>query len=182
MSKVYAMIADGTEEVECLTVVDLLRRAGITTALVSVGGREITSSHKVVIRADMTMDQADFSDVDLIFLPGGMPGSTNLANCEHLSTALAAHINSGKRVAAICAAPSVVLGEKGFLRGKKATCFPGFEGGMTGATVMPEARVVTDGMFTTSRGLGCAVDLGLELIKLLAGEQTAEKVKKSIQY
>ena len=182
MSKVYAMIADGTEEVECLTVVDLLRRAGIQTVLVSVNGREIISSHKISIRADMTVDEVDFSDADLIFLPGGLPGSDNLADCARLTAALTSHINGGKRVAAICAAPSVVLGEKGFLCGIKATCYPGFESGLKGATVMPEARVVTDGQFTTSRGLGCAVDLGLELIKLLSGEQTAEKVKKSIQY
>lgn len=182
MAKVYAMIADGTEEAECLMVVDLLRRAGIQTVLVSVGGREITSSHKVTIRADMTVDEVDFSDADLIFLPGGMPGATNLANCARLSSVLDLHIKLGKRVAAICAAPAVVLGEKGFLRGKKATCYPGFENGLVGATVMSEARVVTDGQFTTSRGLGCAADLGLEIIKLLSGEQVAEKVKSAIQY
>ena len=182
MSKVYAMIADGTEEVECLMVVDLLRRAGIQTVLVSVCGREIIGSHKIAIRADMTVDEVDFADADLIFLPGGIPGSNRLADCAKLSAALTSHINGGKRVAAICAAPSVVLGEKGFLRGVKATCYPSFEGGLKGATVLPEARVVTDGQFTTSRGLGCATDLGLELIKLLAGEQTANKIKNSIQY
>lgn len=182
MSKVYAMIADGTEEVECLAVVDLLRRAGIDTVLVSVDGKQIVGSHKINIQADLTVGQVDFSDADLIFVPGGMPGSEHLAACAPLMTAIDKQMKSGKRVAAICAAPSVVLGANGYLRGKKATCYPSFEGGCVGATVDMKARVVTDGNVTTARGLGCAVDLGLELIRLLSGENVAQKVKAAIQY
>lgn len=182
MIKVYAMIADGTEEVECLTVVDLLRRAKIETVLVSVDGKNITSSHKVSIRADATVDEVDLSDGDLIFLPGGMPGSEHLAACAKLIDAIKAQLKAGKRVAAICAAPAVVLGANGFLHGKAAVCFPGFEEGMLGADVKAGARVVTDGNITTSRGLGCAVDLGLELIGLLAGDKAAQSVKNAIQY
>ncbi|MDE6618613.1 MAG: DJ-1/PfpI family protein [Clostridiales bacterium] len=182
MSKVYAMIADGTEEVECLAVVDLLRRAGIDTALVSVDGKQIVGSHKIKIQADLTVSETDLSDADLIFLPGGMPGSEHLASCVPLMSAIDKQIKSGKRVAAICAAPAVVLGANGYLRGKKATCFPGFEGGCIGASMDMTARVVTDGNITTSRGPGCAVDLGLELIRLLKGDDVAQKVKAAIQY
>ena len=182
MSKVYAMIADGTEEVECLAVVDLLRRARIDTVLVSVGEKHIVSSHKVTITADKTVDEVDLTDADLIFLPGGMPGSNNLALCAPLVSAIDKQLKSDKRVAAICAAPAVVLGANGFLRGKKAVCFPGFEDGCAGAKVEKTARVVTDGNVTTARGMGCAVDLGLELIALLAGKDTANKIKDVIQY
>lgn len=182
MPRVYAMIADGTEEVECLAVVDLLRRAHIDTVIVSVGGKNILSSHKVAITADKTADEVDLTDADLIFLPGGMPGSTNLAHCAPLISAIEKQLKSNKRVAAICAAPAVVLGANGFLRGKKAVCFPGFESGCDGAKVDIKARVVTDGNITTARGLGCAVDLGLELISLLVDKNTADKIKEAIQY
>ena len=182
MSKVYAMIADGTEEVECLAVVDLLRRARIDTELVSVGKKNIVSSHKVAITADKTVGEVDLTSADLIFLPGGMPGSEHLAECAPLISAIDKQLKSGKRVAAICAAPAVVLGANGLLRGKKAVCFPGFEDGCIGAEIMRGARVVTDGNITTSRGMGCAVDLGLELIALLVGKDTAKKIKDAIQY
>ncbi|MDE5593704.1 MAG: DJ-1/PfpI family protein [Clostridiales bacterium] len=182
MSKVYAMIADGTEEVECLAVVDLLRRAGIDTSLVSVDGKQIVGSHKIKIQADFTVSETDLTDADLIFLPGGMPGSEHLASCAPLMSAIDKHVKSGKRVAAICAAPSVVLGANGYLRGKRATCYPSFEVGCTGASMDMTARVVTDGNITTSRGLGCAVDLGLELIRLLKGDAAAQNVKSAIQY
>ena len=182
MAKVYAMIADGTEEVECLTVVDLLRRAKIDVVLTSVDNKQIKGSHGVLIQADATIEEVSLSDADLIFLPGGMPGSEHLAACSKLVAAIGEQLRSNKRVAAICAAPAVVLGANGFLRGKKAVCFPGFEGGCIGAEIVTGARVVTDGSITTSRGLGCAVDLGLELIGLLIGEKTAQTVKSAIQY
>lgn len=182
MSKVYAMIADGTEEVECLAVVDLLRRAGIDVALTSVDGKQTVGSHKIIIQADITVEQTNLTDADLIFLPGGMPGSEHLASCAPLMSAIDKQLRSGKRVAAICAAPAVVLGTKGYLRGKKATCFPGFESGCVGASMDMTARVVTDGNITTSRGPGCAIDLGLEIIRLLKGDAAAQKVKAAIQY
>ena len=182
MSKVYAMIADGTEEIECLAVVDLLRRAGIDTVLVSVDGKQTVGSHGINIQADNTVGETDLSGADLIFLPGGMPGSEHLAACVPLMSAIDKQLKSGKRVAAICAAPAVVLGANGYLRGKKATCYPGLEGGCNGASMDMNARVVTDGNITTSRGPGCAIDLGLELIRLLKGDAAAQKVKSAIQY
>ncbi len=182
MPKVYAMIADGTEEVECLAVVDVLRRAGIDTPIVSVGGNQITGSHGIKITADLTANNAEFTSCDMIFLPGGMPGATNLASCASLMRGIADALNSGKRVAAICASPAVVLGENGFLRGKKAICYPGFENGLNGAEVMRGARVVTDGNITTARGPGCSLELGLELAALLAGKSKAEQIKAAMQF
>lgn len=182
MAKVYAMLADGSEEVECLAVVDVLRRSGIETVLVAAKeGRDVVSSHQVLIQADAAIGEVDFSDADVIFLPGGIPGAPNLSNCEPLIAALQAQLSAGKRVAAICAAPAVVLGRHGFLKGKKATCFPGFEEEMEGAVLTGEG-VVTDGTITTGKGLGWSLDLGLELVRLLIDEKTAEDVKEKIQY
>ena len=180
MAKVYAMIADGTEEVECLAVVDLLRRSKIDTVLVAAKeDREVVTSHG--IQADAAVGEVDFSDADVIFLPGGMPGSVHLSQCEPLIQALKAQNQAGKRIAAICAAPAVVLGHHGLLRGKRATCFPGFEEELNGAIVVDQG-VVTDGNITTAKGLGVALDLGLELVKLLIDEKTADDLKKTIQY
>ncbi len=182
MVKVYAMIANGTEEAECLTVVDLLRRAGIDVILVSVEKtRNVLSSHNVKIEADLSIAETDFSDGDMIFLPGGMPGAERLSSCIELINAMHLMISSGGRLSAICAAPGVVLGRHGFLQGKNAACFPGFEDELHGAK-HTAAGVVTDGAITTARGLGFAIDLGLELISLLLDKETAGKVKKQIQY
>ncbi|MCD8084711.1 MAG: DJ-1/PfpI family protein [Clostridiales bacterium] len=182
MAKVYAMIADGTEEVECLMVVDLLKRARIETVLVAPGDeRRVVTSHGLRIEADQTAAETDFSDADLIFVPGGMPGSEHLSACKPLIEGLERANREGRRIAAICAAPGVVLGRHGFLEGKRATCYPGFEEEMRGARATGEG-VVTDGNITTARGLGVALELGLELITLLTDEKTAETVAKQIQY
>lgn len=179
--KIHAMVADGTEECELLNVVDILRRVGLETHIVSVDGRTVKSSHGVSITADCVADDVDIADCDLLFIPGGMPGSVRLGGYAPLISAVERVLDKGGRVAAICAAPGVVLGENGFLVGKKATCFPGFEGKLKGATKV-DARVVTDGAVTTARGLGCAIDLGLEIVKLLIGKEKAEEVKSKIQY
>ena len=168
--KVYAMIADGTEEVECLAVVDILRRAGVDVVLVSVNeGREVLTSHRIHIVCDAAVSEVDFSDADVIFLPGGVPGTPHLAACGKLTEALKAQAKAGKRLAAICAAPSI-LGELGLLQGKKATCYPGYEPKLLGAEPVHDG-VVTDGLVTTARGLGYAIDLGLELVSLLVSER-----------
>lgn len=182
MAKVYAMIADGTEEVECLAVVDILKRSGIETVLVSVGDTcDVVSSHNIKIQADAVAADVDFSDGDVIFLPGGLPGSEYLSECKLLIEAIRQTLDDGRRVAAICAAPGVVLGRHGFLEGKTATCYPGFENEFKGAEYTMQG-VVTDGLITTARGLGFAIDLGLELVKLLKGEAAAEDTKAKIQY
>lgn len=182
MAKVYAMVADGSEEVELLAVVDILRRSGIETVMVSINDTKTTvSSHNVRMDADQVIAETDFSDGDVIFLPGGLPGAENLSVCEPLITAIRQALEDGRRVAAICAAPGVVLGRHGFLEGKNATCFPGFEKEFVGAEYTMQG-VVTDGNITTGRGLGFAIDLGLELVKLLESEEKAEDTKKKIQY
>lgn len=182
MPKAYAFLANGTEETELLCVVDILRRAGIETTLVSVEGKTVTSSHGVKIIADATIESRPLDDADLLFVPGGMPGTETLAANKTLISAIAAQTEKGKRVAAICAAPALVLAVNGFLDGKNATCFPTFADRMKNCVHKPTARVVTDGNITTARGMGCSVDLGLELVKLLKGEQAAEEVKSKIQY
>lgn len=182
MAKVYAMIADGTEEVECLAVVDILKRSGAEVVLVSASGtQQITSSHQITITADQTIGESDFSDADAVFLPGGMPGAENLSACEPLIEALHQVYDSGRRIAAICAAPAVVLGRHGFLEGRTATCFPGFEHELKGASHTSQG-VVTDANITTARGLGFAIDLGLELAKLLVSQEVSDTVKSKIQY
>ena len=180
MAKVYAFTADGMEEVECLAVCDILRRAGVDTKLVSVMGRkEIVGSHGFKIEADCLFEEIS-DDADVLFLPGGLKGTENLKAHEGLAEMLKAHAAAGKRLAAICAAPSV-LGALGLADGHRATCFPGFEGEMTGADCRGDG-VVTDRLLTTGRGMGWSLDMGLELTRLLCGEETAAELKKKIQY
>lgn len=181
MGKVYAFLAEGSEEVELLAVTNVLIRGGQEVALVSVTGKkDVVTAHKVKIQADLDFTEVDFSDADLLFLPGGMPGTRNLEAHEGLGAALKMAYENDVRIAAICAAPSV-LGKLGLLEGKKATCFPGFEGELKGAEYVSQG-VVTDGIITTARGLGYALDLGIELLKYLAGEEEARKIKGAIQY
>ena len=181
MTKVSAFMAAGLEEVECLTVVDLLRRGGVPVQTVSMtGSKEVIGSHDIPIIADVIFEEEDFSDSDVLFIPGGVPGVPNLTAHEGLGKLLKAHAAAGKRLAAICAGPSV-LGRLGLLKGKKATCFPGWEKYLDGAEYTGDG-ITTDGMVTTGRGLGYAVDMGLELLRLLKGQETADAVKAKIQY
>lgn len=181
MSKVYVFMADGTEEVEALTVVDLLRRAKVDVVTVSIMGRkQIVSSHKIGIETDELYGESDYSDGDMIVLPGGMPGTTHLKNHEELRKVLFAYKEAGKYLAAICAAPSV-FGWNGMLEGKKAVCYPGFEEELKEA-VVTNAPVVTDGQFITSKGLGTAIDFSLELVRLLVNQETAESISAVVQY
>ena len=181
MSKVFAFLADGLEEVECLAVVDVLRRAGAEVTLVSVtGSREITGSHHIHFQADALFDETAAEEADVLFLPGGMPGTNTLKAHEGLKNAICKANKQGRRIAAICAAPSL-LGEMGLLKGRTATCYPGFEDKLEGVSYTRQG-VITDGNITTARGLGYALDLGIELIRLLMGPQHAQMVKDSIQY
>lgn len=181
MSKVYVFLADGLEEIEGLTVVDLLRRAGVEVCMVSVTGkRMVTGAHKIEIGADGLFEEMNFADADILVLPGGMPGTKNLGAHEGLSRLLKEANEKKTGIAAICAAPSV-LGDMGLLAGKLATCYPGFEERLVGASVS-DAAVITDGNITTSRGMGTAIDFGLALVKRLCGEEKAENLAKSIIY
>ncbi|MCI5649733.1 MAG: DJ-1 family glyoxalase III [Fusicatenibacter sp.] len=181
MSKIYIFLADGCEEIEALTPVDLLRRAGEEVCTVSVMGRkEIIGSHRITILADCTIEESEFDDGDLLVLPGGMPGTLNLGGCESLAALIRSYDDKGKRIAAICAAPSI-LGVMGILKDKKAVCFPGFEEKLAGAKIQ-EQPTVTDGNVTTGRGMGAAIDFSLELIRVLKGEEAAKKMGEKIVY
>lgn len=181
MSKVYVFLAEGFEEIEGLTVVDLLRRANIETEMVSVmEGKQIKGSHGIKVTADSMFADVDFSDADMLVLPGGMPGTLNLGNHDGLCELLKKHYAEGKKIAAICATPSV-FGQLGFLNGRVATCYPGFEGKLEGAIVCA-AKVAVDGNVTTAKGMGAAIDFSLKLIEQLATKETAAQISDGIIY
>lgn len=178
---VYAFVAPGLEEVECLATVDVLRRCKVDVTLVSITeSRLVTGSHNITILADALISEIDWSKADCLFLPGGLPGTTNLGKCKILCEKLVEFADTGKYVSAICAAPSV-LGKLGILNGRKATCYPGFEDTLTGAICQKDG-VVADGNVITARGLGYALDLGLELSALFVGRKNADSMKQAIQY
>ena len=181
MSKVYVFLAEGFEEIEGLTVVDMLRRAKIETEMVSVmEGKQIKGSHGIKVTADSMFADVDFSDADLLVLPGGMPGTFNLGNHQGLCELLKKHYAENKMIAAICAAPSV-FGTLGFLNGRVATCYPGFEDKLEGAMICA-AKVAVDGNVTTAKGLGAAIDFSLKLIEQLVNKETADEISEGIIY
>lgn len=181
MSKVLIFMAEGHEEIEALTVVDLLRRAGIDIYTVSITGeKKVTGSHGITTVCDKLIETVNFDDADMLVLPGGMPGTLNLGNCEILMDQVHGFNTSKKGLAAICAAPTV-FGKAGLLEGKKATCYPGMEGDLQGAITSTDA-VCHDGHIITSRGLGTAIPFALEIIRTFQGDEAAEKLAKSIVY
>lgn len=181
MAKICVFTADGFEEIEGLTVVDLLRRAGAEVWMVSIRDTlTVKGAHGIELKADVLFDEVDYDSVDMLVLPGGMPGTRYLGEHKGLCALLKKAAAEGKKVAAICAAPSV-LGKLGILKDKKAVCYPGFEEKLTGADVQTE-EVVRDENVTTSRGLGTAIPFALELISQLYGEEKALEIKKSVIY
>lgn len=181
MSKIAVFFADGCEEIEGLTVVDMLRRAKLDVVGISVNGsREVHGSHNITFLADLTYEEAEMDSFDGAVLPGGVPGTPNLGAHEGVVSTVKKFAEEGKLVAAICAAPSV-LGQNGILGGKRATCHPGWEDKLTGAEVLEE-NAVTDGNIITSRGMGTAIDFSLAIIRKLADDGTVEQVRKGIVY
>ncbi len=180
MSRVGIFLADGFEEIEGLTVVDILRSRDRYFHDQHQWKKKVTGAHGIALDTDEDIVQCDPDKLDMLVLPGGMPGTTNLAACEKLTEALKKADQEKRGIAAICAAPSV-LGDLGFLKGKKAVCYPGFESRLTGAEVLA-VPVVTDGHITTSRGMGTAIAFALELTKRLKDEETAKQVGRSILY
>lgn len=181
MSKAVVFFAEGTEECEALLVVDLLRRGKIEVVVASASGSlTVTGSHKITITADALAEDVDYSDVDLVVLPGGIPGTPNLAANATVTGTVKAFAEAGKKVAAICAAPSI-LASLGLLEGKKATAHFSFQDKLTGAVVLDQ-EVVVDGNITTSYGLGGAIPFGLELVRQLVGPDEAAQVQKAIAY
>ncbi len=181
MAKTLIFLADGFEEVEALTVVDLVRRAGIDMKMVSITGKkQVVGAHKIVVEADVLFEDADLASADGLVLPGGMPGTRNLEAFAPLIEGLKKANAEGRLVAAICAAP-LILGKNHILEGKKASCYPGFEGDLLGAKVS-EDPVSVDGNAITSRGVGTAILFAGEIITYLDNKAKAEEVFSSIIY
>lgn len=178
---VALLLADGFEEIEALTPVDILRRAGIKVVTYSVNGDLcVCGTHNIMVDADDVIENADYENVEAVILPGGMPGADNLENCREVQELLKHAYENGKLMCAICAAPKV-LGKFGYLQGKKATCFPGFEECLVGAEVTGE-RVVADGNVITSKGMGTAMDFSLAILEYMKDEETAKKMAATTQY
>lgn len=181
MKTVYAFLADGMEEVEALMVIDLLRRTKkLDVITVSIKkDKLIESSHGIRLYADKTIEEIDFEKGDCIFLPGGVPGTPNLAACEQLTENILKYDKQQKWLTAICAAPSI-YGQLGLLRERRATSYPTFADRMDCRQY--GGSVVRDGHFITAKGLGVALELGLEMICALLDEETAREVAEAIQY
>lgn len=178
---VALLLADGFEEIEALTPVDILRRAGIEVKTYSVNGDLcVCGSHNIMVDADDIIENVDYESVEAVILPGGMPGSDNLENSSDVQDLLSFASENGKLICAICAAPKV-LGKFGYLQGKKATCFPGFEEKLIGAEATGE-RVVTDGNVITSKGMGTAMDFSLAILEYMKGKEVADKMAASTMY
>lgn len=181
MGKAFVFFADGLEEVEAIAPVDLLRRAGNSVTTVSIMGRkEVRGAHDIQIQADALFENIDFSEGDLFVLPGGSEGTEHLGEFEPLLSVLREKQASGKRIAAICAAPSI-LADLGFLSGKQATIYPAMAEAL-GDALYQDVPAVTDGLFTTGHGPGAAMHFGLELVRLLNGEEVAHSLQQEFVF
>ena len=175
---IYLFLANGFEEIEALCPLDLLRRAGLEVTTVGVGGEMISGSHGITVAADIPEGMYADAAPDMVILPGGMPGSKNLDESRVVDMALCAASRKGAFIAAICAAP-MVLGHRGLLEGKRATCFPGFEGELAGALKVDE-RVVRDGNIITAVGMGAALEFGLALVEALCGKEKRDALARAV--
>ena len=175
----YVFLADGFEEIEALAVVDILRRAELEVATVSItNGYDVMGAHGIEVAADVMISDIDVEPDDFIVLPGGLPGATNLRACDKLCSIIKEHFNGGGGVAAICAAP-FILGELGILKGLEAICYPGFESKLEGATIS-EKPVVRSGSVITGKGPGFAIPFALEIVKAQLGDDVANQIKSGM--
>lgn len=177
---VYLILGQGFEEAEAVIPCDLLRRAGIEVRLVGIGGTDITGGHGITLHADCAAEQTDFSDAELLVLPGGMGGVASILGSKTVLDAVSAQYRRGKPVAAICAAPTI-LARLGITDEKRATCYPGMEAEM-GAAVCTGESAVRDGGVITGRAAGTAFDFALTLIEALRGTEAARRVADAIVY
>lgn len=176
----YMFLADGFEEVEALAPLDLLKRAGINVKTVGVGDNFITGTHGITVVCDLSTTGLEMPEIfDGVILPGGMPGTENLENNRTVQNFVDYAYNNNAYLCAICAAPSI-LGHKGYLNGKEAICFPGYEDELKGANIS-EKSVVRDGKIITAKGMGVAIDFGLEIVSAFLGKEEAEELKRKIQ-
>ncbi len=180
--KIAVFLADGFEEIEGLTTVDMCRRAGIEVTTVSIKDtKEIMGSHSIPLRADALFEEVDFAGMDMLVLPGGGFGTKNLEECEKLASLLKEADKKGQNISAICAAPRV-LGQLGLLKGVKACCYPGNEEKLLQAEVLQDKKVVADGRFITGRGMGASIEFAAAIIEKLLGAEKAEEILKQIQF
>ncbi|MBR4729037.1 MAG: DJ-1/PfpI family protein [Prevotella sp.] len=184
MAKVYVFLADGFEDVEALIPIDVLRRGGVEVVTISTTIFPLVeSAHGVNIEADLQFDQSDYSDADLLMLPGGMPGASNLFEHEGVREVLLAQYKAGKKIAAICASPAVVLAPLGILDGKKATCYPGFEQALDkGGAEYTGDLVTVDGNITTAEGPAAAFPYAYELLTQLVDKQTSDQIAEGMRF
>lgn len=178
MPSACVLLANGFEEIEAVTVLDVLRRADIDAKSVGVTGTTVTGSHGIVLQAELRLQDALAQPWDLVVLPGGIPGATHLRDDAGVQELLKAQAAKGKRLAAICAAP-IALASAGVLQGKRVTSYPSFQDKL-GEVVYLEETVVIDGQITTSRGPATALKFALELVRQLRGEMVADKVKTAM--
>lgn len=184
MKQVFVFFGTGFEEVEALTVVDLLRRAGIDTKMISINeNMEVTGSHNITVKMDMKfedIEQFEIEKVDMLVLPGGLPGTTNLNKHKGLLELIEIFNNNNKYIGAICAAPTI-LGGLGLLKNKKATCYPSFQNDIEAMEYLNEQVVVSENIIT-SAGMGTSIPFGLKIIEILLDEGTASKMASTIVY
>ena len=178
---IYMFLADGFEEVEALCPLDILRRAGLEVTTVGIGGKDIISgAHGIVVHADIPDIMYMDSKPEMIILPGGMPGAKNLDESRVVDSAIRAAYKNNAYLAAICAAP-FVLGKRGFLKGKTAVCFPGFEEYLDGANIENRKTVVRDNNIITAKGMGVALEFGLCIVEALCGKEKADEIAAQVQ-
>lgn len=178
---VYILLGNGFEEIEAIAPCDILRRAGIEVQLVGLNGYEITGGHGICIHADITIDRLDLDEIEMIVLPGGMGGVASIKANEFAIRAIQYAWNSGRYVAAICAAPTI-LSELGITDYRKVTCYPGLENNLQYAIYQSNSSIVADGMLLTSAGPGTAYDFGLMLVEVLKGTVRAQEVYDGLVY
>lgn len=185
MNQNYIFLAEGFEELEALTVVDVLRRAGMPIVMVSVNDTPyVTGAHGVTFQADALYTQTRFNDADWLILPGGLPGASNLHKCDALNELLRTHFADGGNVAAICASPAVVLAPIGLLKDRSATCYPGFEKDClaAGAKKMHDSPVIIDRNLITGNGPASAMRFALTIVQQSCGEAKAQEVGSGLLY
>lgn len=176
---IYVFLADGFEEIEALSTVDILRRAELKVKTVGINKKIVTGAHGISVMADIREEDVDNESIEAIVLPGGMPGTLNLENSRELKDIINYTYINKNYIAAICAAPSI-LGHMGILKDKEATCFPGFESELIGAKLV-DKPVCVDEHIITAKGPGVSNLFGLKLVEIMCGEEVASKVRMSMQ-
>lgn len=176
---IYAFLANGFEETEAIATIDVLRRADIAVTTVGIGGTAITGAHGITVTADIGEGEVDLDKMSGVFLPGGMPGTTNLDNNATVQAAVTRCAERGLVIAAICAAPSII-GKRGLLSGRRATCYDGFEGQLEGALYSPAPSAV-DGNIITGRGAGAVFAFSLDIVTVLKGQTAADQLKEALK-